>query len=319
MGAGKFCSFVLTSRKCNTSHLRFFFNFKKLIRLVFVWAFFIFMEFIFPAIGRKVSPGGIYRMQFDDGNFYIGSSKDLKTRLRAWRNMIKLRKYLKNINIKNVIDRVSVVSFSIIEFHTNTQEMIERETELLKTHWENPLLLNRCADADYKKGTLGMRPYRGYIKRKYIQKYKPRTGPKSLPQKIARFDLEWNLLEIHPSKHNVRKRFHSCRHNAINQFLKGLKGQVGGFKFKLVSESGEFIEPIINIKKSKKDNPTVPKFYQLDFENNIVGEFFNITVAARAVKGNRTHVTEVLNEVKYNKTVKGFVFMFADKYHKKYG
>lgn len=194
-----------------------------------------FMEFIIPPFDRKQNPAGIYKITFNDNWFYIGSSKKLRSRFRTWKVVLTKRQFLKNINIKQILDGVALVKFEIIRVYADEKLIRKAETALLKKNWENPLLLNRCPDGSTNTG---MRPYNGQVR----VKDKPRLPVGFNRKKIAQFDLQGNLIKIHDSI-KAASVYSGVKDDLIRKVFNGRAVSPRKFIFKGVNEDGSFIEP----------------------------------------------------------------------------
>lgn len=90
---------------------------------------------------------GIYKITFNSGVFYIGSSINLRSRYHTWRQILKRgRKYDGDIGlafIQRISDCGSAV-FSVIKYtHCATRDELYKEEGFeLRKHRKDPLLLN---------------------------------------------------------------------------------------------------------------------------------------------------------------------------------
>jgi len=149
------------------------------------------MEFITVHFEKKEEYAGVYIIRFDNDYFYIGSSCEVKKRMRRWVFSLTNTSYLKNKDIALVIKTVSVVKFDILHKVDSKETAMKIETDILSEHWGNPFLLNRCPTAYSPKG---IRPYIGYkkvVKKKsdYVQYCK----------RIAEFSTNGIFIKIHKS------------------------------------------------------------------------------------------------------------------------
>jgi len=260
------------------------------------------MEFIYPDIPLHTS--GTYKIVFDDKWFYVGSSRNLRSRFATWRTILREPKGLKNKNIKTILPSISIVRFEIVRQYASRRHIRDAENRLLKKYWDDEQLLNRCPDAYSPKN---MRRYFG-------QKPKPVHRPlETLRQKVAQFDSEGELIAIHKSINDAARHI-GVQARRIDEVFKGKKKKVKGFVLKRVSTDGTFIENIIPPKKVRKKQELKPwrKFYQIDMNGTTIAEFVNLSVAAKAVGGSGRNIIRVLRGDPNYKTVKGFFFKFAD-------
>jgi hypothetical protein len=95
---------------------------------------------------RGVGLVGVYKIELDSGQFYIGSSVHLKKRAVRWRGFFK-RCVLNNRNDgRFIIDNTANCSsgvFSVIEYVEDTSFLQEREMFFIKQSINNPKCLNR--------------------------------------------------------------------------------------------------------------------------------------------------------------------------------
>lgn len=259
------------------------------------------MEFIIPEFNRKERPMGIYMIWFDDKWFYIGSSKNIRSRFSSWKTMLTKPEFLKNKNIKIILPCILSVRFEIIETYKSASWLRRNETKEINKHWDNANLLNRCPDANTPKG---MKPYFGYIKPVKILKGIPEHMK---PTKIAVFNNNWELIKICNSKSEVERDF-NFNMSDIKRVLSGERGQPRNIKLMQVSDDGSFIKPL------KYTNPNSRKIVQLDSNGNTVFVYNSISDAARSLGGidmYKGNLTRVLTGKYGYKTLKGYIWKYA--------
>jgi hypothetical protein len=106
----------------------------------------------------KTSKCGIYKIQFDDGRFYIGSSVNLYARVVShcadMKNGFKINVSLKKMNGYNgnvVFSVLQPVDFTKESRYSSVAFLLKIEYEHIKAHSLNQLLLNNpCYGVGYK-------------------------------------------------------------------------------------------------------------------------------------------------------------------------
>jgi hypothetical protein len=264
------------------------------------------MQFIIPTFERKEKPSGVYKITFDNQWFYIGSSKNLRTRFIAWRTMLSHKKWLKSINIKRIWNDVYVVKIEIIRLCLPQKRHLF-ETQYIQENWDNPLLLNRCPKGDTNTG---MRPYIGY--KKPIKKVRPKSDYVPVCKKVALFENNGQLIKIFPSRTQAAKEL-KVSSDAIIKIFAGKRGQFIKYKIKEVADDGSFIDsPIFKPRPNPNPVPNKP-VHQIDNEGNIVATHHDFRAAAKVLKCSSTLVHRVLKgNPKYRcKRAKGFILKYA--------
>lgn len=269
------------------------------------------MEFIKPNLLKKQK--GVYQLIFDDKWFYIGSSIDLKSRLRTWHYNITSRTLKKHLNIKNILPFTSVVRFEVIFTCVSEKESRDKETNLLKECWGNPLLLNRCPDANTP---IGMRPYIGYIKPD--TSYKRKGIPDWMkPKRVAVFSKDNNFIEIVNSYTELERKY-KIRGSKAKMIFDGKRGQPRKVTIKSIGLNGMIIEPKIYIKPKQinfhQPNKKKP-VNQIDSNGNIVATYSFYKEAAIAAGCSGTYMHNCL-KMKFRGQTKeykagGYIWKYA--------
>lgn len=203
------------------------------------------MEFIKPKFGVHDKPAGVYKITFDDTWFYIGSSTNLKNRIRKWIFSLSTGKDFKSKNIKHILPGISVIKFEVIKIYATTSLIRSSETKHITKHWNNPLFLNRCPNAE--KNT-GLRP-------DYLGKIVKEKSPKiDTSKKVAVFNLQDQLIKVCKSYGECSRDF-KIDHENIWRILSGVRGQPVKLncKLKIVNIDGTFSEPPTFLRKNKKN------------------------------------------------------------------
>lgn len=174
---------------------------------------------------------GVYKMIFDNADFYIGGSVKLRSRLSEWKFRIRDGKP-KNKNILALLKKCKQVTFEILEFVTEKSEVKIREDFHLKQNWGSTLLLNRCPSAFDNSGLKlteeesanlikNLRNARKHIYTiEEIQKRREFAVDMGLGQKVGKFSVDDVLIEIYPSISEAA-RSNNTTSKTLQHFFKG--------------------------------------------------------------------------------------------------
>jgi len=259
------------------------------------------MEFIIPEFNRKESIIGIYKIWFDDKWFYVGSSRNLRSRFSTWKAGLTSGNF-KSINIRKILPEISIIRIELLQTYKSASWLRRNETKEINKHWGNPLFLNRCPDANSPKG---MKPYFGYIK-------PPKPPLKGIPEymkpiRVALFKKNGEFIKIFNSRNQLYLAT-KIKTSTITLIMEGKRGQPRNYILKQVSDDGTFLEPI------KYTNTKCRKIIQLDSRGNTISVYSSISDAARSLGGinmYKGNLMRVLSGAYGYKTVKGFVFKYA--------
>lgn len=120
----------------------------------------------------KPRRGGIYRLIFSNGKFYIGSTAHFGKRMGAWVATFNGTSKMHNKNVIKCVAECDSCHFQLIEYIDDEIKLKYAETEYIKTEIGNPLLLNRAYDAVSNKGIRWTDEERLATKNSLIAKYK---------------------------------------------------------------------------------------------------------------------------------------------------
>lgn len=257
------------------------------------------MKFQIPTFDRKQNPAGVYKITFNDKWFYIGSSKKLRSRFRTWKAMLTSPKYLKNINIRNILHEVQEVRIEIIRVYANENLIQAAETRLIKKFWSNELLLNRCPEGNTNKGR---RPYYGYT-----PPAKPKKGLPTPKKPVGLFSKDGVLLREYPAT-GAAALDNKINFEEINTMIRGLRGPLRNgtfFKYKLAD--GSYQEPV---KFKRKDVPAAA-VNQYDMNWNFIKRHRSMAEAAKEIGGHKRNIEHVIKGTHRMKSYKGYRWKFA--------
>lgn len=99
-----------------------------------------------------LSKSGIYKLSFSNGQFYIGSTSNLKIRLGCFATMFKGASKFHNKKMIIAVTESNSAEFEVLEYIFDSSILKERETATIKKYFNNPLLINRSHDANSNKG-----------------------------------------------------------------------------------------------------------------------------------------------------------------------
>lgn len=100
----------------------------------------------------NLNNSGTYRITFDNGCFYIGSTKSFRKRISCFKGMFNGTGKMHNKKVIQCIVECNSVRFEVIEIINDQEVMKDKETLLINSFIGNPLLLNRSFDAHSNKG-----------------------------------------------------------------------------------------------------------------------------------------------------------------------
>lgn len=172
-------------------------------------------------------------MILDEKHFYIGSSKDLKTRFNLWKYSIEIGKS-KNRRVRDLTKTTKHIRFEVIELVESGNHR-DREGVYLQKYWGDPLMLNYCIDPNNCKGI----KWDG-IRKPYII---VKTGGK----RVSVFDKDGKWIKDFDYLADASE-FTAVSKEAINNYLKGKSPGIRGFTFKLNTDDG-YIDPPAYVKK----------------------------------------------------------------------
>lgn len=219
----------------------------------------------------------VYKITFDDGSFYIGSSTHLRSRASAWAVFLKTGKGIPKKTIGTKVFNKAAESMSA------SLDIIEL-----------------CADADLR-----------YKEAFYLNKYK--DDPMMLSTFVSgswKSVLQHTKKGVFVKKHismGAAARYNKTTISSIQRVLSGERMACKGMIFSFESdynkrEDGRFIK-IVREKKNKR------MIAKIDDDGNIIEQFKFKNAAAINVGCSATSVDRVLNGIQ--KTAGGFFFKFV--------
>jgi len=92
---------------------------------------------------KSLNNSGVYKVTFSNGCFYFGSSGNFKKRFNIFRGQFNGTTRVDNKNMLTVMKSCKVAFFEIVSILNDMSVYKDKETELIKGDYENPLMLNR--------------------------------------------------------------------------------------------------------------------------------------------------------------------------------
>jgi hypothetical protein len=218
------------------------------------------LKWTYPKFKYGFNPPAIYRIDFDNGFYYIGSSMIVKTRWNTWRTNLK-RDVFQSKLIADSVKGATAVTFSILEFSPDIDDekkLKERETYYLRSHFDDPLFLNMSPNAFDSTGLKPIpehlkRPQKPKPKRKNIKggKFKPPTDyAYAFSKGVVQFDIQGNYIQSHKSISDAAKSVGVIDSTIQGHLKSKRKRGVRGYVFKLCGDN----TPIV----IQKSNPYIP-------------------------------------------------------------
>ncbi len=254
------------------------------------------IQFNAPKLKYGNNPPAIYKLQFDTGHFYIGSSKHLKTRISTWKTSLN-RKVVANRVIVDVLKMTTSVTLQIIEF-VNEEDRLQKETCYIQQFKENKLLLNRSTDAVTNGKMRELPEHLKKPKKVYIPKpYKRPVNFKKVYQYTMNGDFVMTFTSI-----AFACRYIGVCDSTMEGHLKGkfiLKG-VKGFIFRTTKMSKDEILKLIRVRKPYQKvlvKKKSPPHYKIIIDLN-TGIFYNSHELSFILNTTPKYINRILSEEK---------------------
>lgn len=117
---------------------------------------------------------GVYKITFNNGCFYIGSTGNFRKRIGCWTATFNGTSRMHNKLIIKCVAECSNCHFTVLEYMDATEDnlMKQKETEFIKEWVKDVRLLNRAHDASSNKGVRWTEEEKKKTKDALIAKYK---------------------------------------------------------------------------------------------------------------------------------------------------
>jgi len=282
-------------------------------------------EFIIPPLPKYDVVSGVYKMVFDDGSYYIGSSINLKQRFWGWK--FKLSAGIdKNYKVTAAFKLTTKVVFEIIEITSDPVFRRMREDGYIKVNFGKPLCLNISPDAFTNKG---------------VRQNPNKKVNKSNFHKTVRINDIGQIVETFESVSAAQKKYNT---NDINECFKNSHRKVKGMIFRKIDTDGNIIpaptppskewvtrkrkgfkyseatkksmREKIALRKLSPDYvpPKLPqqtkKIYQYSEQGDFIKEHLSISAAAKAFNADSRNFKRQIKSSPRN-YYKGFIWKYA--------
>lgn len=206
-------------------------------------------QFIYPELKRGEIVCAVYKMSFDDGSYYIGSSAHLKQRMWGWK--FKLESGVdKNYKVTAAFKETTKIVFEILEIVDDPALRKFREDGYIKINFGKPLCLNSASNA-YTNHGVKMNPN----KKRNTSGFKP----------IARVSESGEILEKFDCISDAERKYET---GAIHDCLRNSRRKSKGMIFRELDIDGNIIPaPTPQFKERKK--PQRKKGYHISEEAKI--------------------------------------------------
>lgn len=185
---------------------------------------FYFMVFKKPFLKYGDNPSAIYKITFDTGHFYYGSSRRVKTRFVLWETSIKRNKFSNRL-IKYILPNVSVIEFSIVQRVPNINRLCI-ETQYIEQYVDDPMCLNRRTTA--LVNGVGIKELPDHLRKppkKYVKKENPKTNKKTVYKYSLNGDFVCTYNSILEAKNSARVNKNTFSdHLKVEKNFRGING-----------------------------------------------------------------------------------------------
>jgi len=243
----------------------------------------IFMKLktILPYSQWKYKLSGVYKITFEDGSFYIGSSKHLRSRAFAWEAIFRKKKGVAGVNIGTaIIEKIREDISAILEIIElcNSNDIRDREAFYLEKDKDNPKMLS-----DNERG--------GWVS-------------------ILQYKKDGLFIKKHYSI-SAAARYIGSTMSSIQRVLNGEKHSCKGMVFVYEHDYHERRKRIIRGRSKKViERKRGRMILMMDDAGNILMQFKTIVEAARHIGRGTGSVTKTLNG--FQKTSAGYKFKYAN-------
>lgn len=225
---------------------------------------------------------GIYKITFDNGYFYIGSSIHLQRRYFSWRRAFSGKPTnRKSIwpSITNKIRDCDKAFFDIIELWHGDGNIFDKEQEILNKNIGNEKMINTILN--------------------------PRNP-------IIQYDKNMNIINRFNS---MKEAFNNTGVSTrkIQDCITGRRKSCKGFYFKAENEQyiKKYIKPLPKNKTEGYSHPRGKKILQFDINGNFIKEFYSLRLTARSLNIEPSSLRDYFKRNYDKKTCKGFIFKYA--------
>lgn len=201
---------------------------------------------------------GVYKLIFPKGEFYYGSTMDLRNKFSDYESAIRNGAKL-TAGMWKAIRANDSMKIEIVAICYNKQEALAIEDKYIKLFFGNPLLINRSPSAYSSKGLKRTQEENQRQKEMITDETRAKLRERMignnlsayLRKKVAQFDKSGNMIEVHPSITAAAKNT-GVNENNMRRYLNGEGITYKGFIFNLIDNQGNIIERQVKPWKKRK-------------------------------------------------------------------
>lgn len=179
----------------------------------------------------------VYRVIFDTGLFYIGSTTSLKNRISFFLLNFKSGLHLSK-KFKYAVAASNTCSIEVLRPVHDETMLKEMESQCIGSFKDNPLLINRSLNANSNSGVKWSESERDAISKKtHITKQilkKRRLAQKKVSKPVVMFDYNNKQIGSFMSISHVCRK-HNLDKSSVRKVLKGEYKTAKGYTFKYAS------------------------------------------------------------------------------------
>lgn len=205
----------------------------------------------------------IYKMVFENDFYYIGSTVDFGGRIYRHKKMLSEKRQPPKIQV--AFNGTNKISFEILEFVNNRDNLLTREEFYLEYHVGRRLCLNESTkgNALTNKNMVNANP-------------------------IVQFNAFGERIATYKSRTEAAIVLGLASYGVIGRNIMGKTKLVAGqYYFRQTRKDGSIIEP--KIKSSRIQKQSIPVI-KMDLRKNVLAKFISITEAAVEVREHRKEI-----------------------------
>jgi hypothetical protein len=191
------------------------------------------IKWTFPKFNHGYNPPAVYRIDFDNGFFYIGSSEKIKVRIGSWRTLMRRERFPSKMFAENIKGATSGI-MQILEI-TTLDALRDRETFHIRSNFEDLLLLNQSANG-YNIGGKQLKPIPKHLQRKKKRK-KVTKDVWAFSKGVVQFDLHGNYIKSHRSIADAARSVGVNDSTVQGQLKSDRQKGINGYIFRLCGDN----------------------------------------------------------------------------------
>lgn len=179
-------------------------------------------EIKWPLDSWRKPVGGVYKITFDNGKIYVGSSVHLRRRIGQWRSFLSGKaKSRISPSIVTIMSICRLATVEVMAYAEDEDEIRRLEDIFLSEHLKDGSLINQSPAALDNFG------------------YKRADGDSSpIPTPIVQVDLDGNVITSFRSIMNAANKT-GLKYSRVCEILKGDRFAYRGIKFLYVDSDGQ--------------------------------------------------------------------------------